>query len=280
MGKRYSCFYILGCVASACAGILAFGLMQMKGIAGLNGWRWIFIIEGVVSHRIFLTKTASCIVRVTDALQLTCLVGVVGYWALVDFPDGKHKSWRFLNQREIQFIINRVQADRGDALVEPFHLGKFLAAGADIKVWGFAMIFFNTTTITYALAYFLPIILREGMGYSVGAAQCLVAPPYVFAGIVMFFASWVGDKYHTRGPIIVFNMILILIGLPLMGFHKNTGVRYFGVFLTCAGANSNVPATMAYQANNIRGQWKRAFCSATLVGFGGIGGIAGSLVFR
>ncbi|KAK4989424.1 hypothetical protein LTR66_007074 [Elasticomyces elasticus] len=37
---------------------------------------------------------------------------------------------------------------------------------------------------------------------------------------------------------------------------------------------------MTYQANNIRGQWKRAFCSATLVGFGGIGGICGSLVFR
>jgi hypothetical protein len=37
---------------------------------------------------------------------------------------------------------------------------------------------------------------------------------------------------------------------------------------------------MTYQANNIRGHWKRAFCSATLVGFGGIGGIAGSLVFR
>jgi O-antigen/teichoic acid export membrane protein len=37
---------------------------------------------------------------------------------------------------------------------------------------------------------------------------------------------------------------------------------------------------MTYQANNIRGHWKRAFCSATLVGFGGIGGIIGSLVFR
>lgn len=34
------------------------------------------------------------------------------------------------------------------------------------------------------------------------------------------------------------------------------------------------------KANNIRGQWKRAFCSATLVGFGGIGGVVGSLVFR
>jgi len=53
-----------------------------------------------------------------------------------------------------------------------------------------------------------------------------------------------------------------------------------GVFLVVAGANSNIPTCLAYQANNIRGQWKRAFCSATLVGFGGIGGIAGSLIFR
>ncbi|MBH1945599.1 hypothetical protein I5L01_15380, partial [Erythrobacter sp. YJ-T3-07] len=71
-----------------------------------------------------------------------------------------------------------------------------------------------------------------------------------------------------------------LIGVPIMGWHSNAAVRYFGVFLVTAGANSNVPAALSYQANNIRGQWKRAFCSATFVGFGGIGGIAGSLVFR
>ena len=37
---------------------------------------------------------------------------------------------------------------------------------------------------------------------------------------------------------------------------------------------------MTYQANNIRGQWKRAFCSATMVGFGGIGGIIAALIFQ
>jgi len=118
------------------------------------------------------------------------------------------------------------------------------------------------------------------MHFSIGASQCLVAPPYALAAIVMYGTGWWGDKYHMRGPVIVFNMLLCIIGLPIMGFHKNASVRYFGVFLTTAGANSNVPAVMSYQANNIRGQWKRAFCSATLVGFGGIGGIAGSLVFR
>ncbi|KAF2820670.1 MFS general substrate transporter [Ophiobolus disseminans] len=258
IGKRYSVFYILGSLASACAGILAYGLMQLNGREGLTGWRWIFIIEGA----------------------LTCFLGIVGYWALVDFPDKAHTSWHFLNEREAKFIIERVNKDRGDARPEPFNLKKFLRGGADIKIWGFAMIFFNTTTVTYALAYFLPIILTENMGFSIGASQCLVAPPYAFAAIIMYATGWAGDKYHLRGPVIVFNMILCIIGTSIMGFHSSPGVRYFGVFLTTAGANSNVPATMSYQANNIRGQWKRAFCSATLVGMGGVGGIAGGLVFR
>jgi MFS family permease len=89
-------------------------------------------------------------------------------------------------------------------------------------------IFFNTTTVTYALAYFLPIILTENMGFSVGASQCLVAPPYALAAIVMYATGWAGDKYHVRGPIIVFNMILCIIGVSIMGFHSSPGVRYFG----------------------------------------------------
>lgn len=118
------------------------------------------------------------------------------------------------------------------------------------------------------------------MGFNMAASQCLIAPPYVFAGILMFCMAWVGDRYRVRGAIILANCTISIIGLPIMGFHPNPNVRYFGVFLATAGANANVPALMAYQANNIRGQWKRAFCSATLTGFGGIGGIAGSLVFR
>lgn len=87
-------------------------------------------------------------------------------------------------------------------------------------------IFFNTTTVTYALAYFLPIILTENMGFSVGASQCLVAPPYALAAIVMYTTGYLGDKYRIRGPIIICNMVLCLIGLPIMGWHKSSSVRY------------------------------------------------------
>ncbi|KAG8405161.1 hypothetical protein J3458_021841 [Metarhizium acridum] len=258
VGKRYSVFYVIGCFASACAGILAYGLMQLNGREGLTGWRWIFIIEGA----------------------LTCGLAIGSYWLLVDFPDATRKTWSFLNLRERQWVVSRVQRDRGDAKVTSFDLRKFLRGGTDWKIWAYAMIFFNTTAMSYALAYTLPVLLVSNLGFSVGAAQCLVAPPYAFAAIVMFTTGWLGDKYRIRGPIIIGNMSLCLIGLPIMGWHSKAAVRYFGVFLVTAGANSNVPATMSFQANNLRGQWKRAFCSATLVGFGGIGGICGSLVFR
>jgi sugar phosphate permease len=232
--------------------------MQLNGKANLTGWRWIFLIEGI----------------------FTCLLGVAGYWILVDFPDSDRETWRFLGKQEKAWVVSRVQSDRGDANVPPFKWRKFLGAGTDWKIWAYAMIFFNTTTVTYALAYFLPIILTGNMGFDVGTSQCLVAPPYALAGIVMISTAWAGDRYKVRGPIILFNMVLCITGLPIMGFHPNPNVRYFGVFLTTAGANSNVPAVMSYQANNIRGQWKRALASATLVGFGGIGGVAGGMVFR
>lgn len=258
VGRRYSLFYVIGCVASAFSGILAYGLMQMNGLAGLTGWRWIFIIEGII----------------------TCLIAVAAYWLLVDFPDSTRKLWNFLSDQERLWVVKRINADRGDAKPPPFELGRFFKAGLDWKIWCYAMIFFNTTTITYALAYFLPIILNKNLGFDVGASQCLVAPPYVFAGIIMVTSGYLGDRFRLRGPVIIFNMLLCLIGVPIMGWHRQAAVRYFGVFLVTAGANSNVPAALSYQANNIRGQWKRAFCSATFVGFGGIGGIAGSLVFR
>ena len=92
--------------------------MQMKGIQGLNGWRWIFIIEGI----------------------MTIVLGVGSYWSLVDFPDKAHKSFKFITQREAQHMIARVNKDRGDGNSEPFNASKFFRAGLDLKVWGFAMV--------------------------------------------------------------------------------------------------------------------------------------------
>ncbi|KAI0460534.1 major facilitator superfamily domain-containing protein [Xylaria acuta] len=258
LGRRYGLFYLIGSVTSAFSGLLAFGFIHLEGAGGLRGWRWIFVIEGI----------------------FTILLGVVGYWLLVDFPESDRKSWKFLSKKERSWVVKRVNSDRGDVEAPKFQLSEYLAAGLDWRLWAYGLIFFGSTTMSYALAFFIPIILNERLGYDVGTSQALVAPPYAFAGILMYAVGWLGDRYRMRGPIIVINMVVSLIGLPLLGWHPDSKFQYLGSFLLIAGANSNVPATLAYQATNIRGQWKRALGSAIMVGFGGIGGIAGSLVFR
>ncbi|WAO96900.1 Hypothetical protein NCS54_01459200 [Fusarium falciforme] len=258
MGRRYALFYAFGAVAGAFAGVMAYGLVHMHGIANYGGWRWLFLIEGAI----------------------TVLVALCGYWLLIDFPDSKRKTWRFLTDNERAWVINRVNTDRGDVEPTRFSVKKFVSLGLDFKVWMFGLLFFCTSTQGYAMAFFTPIILTMGMGFDRTATQLITIAPPTFGAIVTFALGWVGDRYRIRGPIVAFNNVVAVIGLSLIGFHTVVGVRFLGLFLATAGVNANLPAVMAYQANNIRGQWKRASSSAVLVGMGGVGGISGSLVFR
>ncbi|KAF3398661.1 High-affinity nicotinic acid transporter [Talaromyces pinophilus] len=255
--KRYALFFLISSCSSAFSGILAYGLIQMNGIAKLSGWRWIFIMEGI----------------------LTSIIGMVGYLSLVDFPDQIDPSSGFLSADEIKWVLRRIDCDRGDAAAETFEFSKFLRAGADWKLWLLGVIFCCLTTVTYAISFFLPTILIQ-MGFDLAVAQCLTAPPFVLAGVMMLVCGWIGDKYHIRGPLVIFNCLVCLVGLLIVNYCHLSGIRYFGLFLVTAGVNANIPCAMAYQANNIHGHWSRAFGSATLVGFGGLGGVVGSLVFR
>lgn len=136
----------------------------MKGIAGYNGWRWIFIIEGI----------------------LTCVIAAIGYVVLVPFPDQAKGMRGFLNDNEVDFAVARIQHDRADVEALPFKIGEYLRHALDLKIWGFASLFGLCTITSYAIAYFLPVILRLKMGFDLAESQCLVAPPYAAAGIFMF----------------------------------------------------------------------------------------------
>ena len=137
----------------------------------------------------------------------------------------------------------------------------------------------NAAIPSYALAYFLPIILN-GMGYSTGMSQILSGLPYIPAVVVGFTLAWCSDKTHLRAPFIALGALLIIAGLSMTAYCRDHGVRYFGIFVALAGAQNNVPAVLAYQANNIRMNSKRSVGSALQIGFGAIGGVFASTVFR
>lgn len=47
--QRLAIFYTASAFSGALSGLLAFAIAQMDGLQGVNGWRWIFLIEGAIT---------------------------------------------------------------------------------------------------------------------------------------------------------------------------------------------------------------------------------------
>lgn len=255
--KRIAVFYAVNLFAGGFGNLLAYGINKLDGTGGYRGWRWIFIIEGLIP--IFLA--------------------FVGYLVIVDFPDKVHEARRpFLNQEEVQIVLDRLNADRGDAEYDHITGKKVLHTLMQWQVWVFALLFMAAAVCIYAFAYFTSVILR-GMGYDTQKVFLLSAPPALTAIPFSFIVAFFCDKTRTRAPAIIFCGAVTLCGLLMTAYCKGNDARYAGIFLGLAGCNSNLSTVIAWQANNIRGQSTRAVSSALQVAFGAIGGIYASVTF-
>jgi hypothetical protein len=101
----------------------------------------------------------------------------------------------------------------------------------DWRLYFWAINMCAATLPAFAYSYFLPDILRNGMGFSVAASQLLVAPPQVLGAGVCYISAFISDKYRIRGPIIALYQLLIAAGMLITAFGGSNPVRYFGAFL-------------------------------------------------
>lgn len=85
--KRFSFFFSSTTLAGAFGGLLAYGLGQMDGVRGYKGWRWVFIIEGLI----------------------TCVVAIVWFFVLPDFPE----EVKWLTEEEREFVRAKLAKDVG-----------------------------------------------------------------------------------------------------------------------------------------------------------------------
>ncbi|KAF2109811.1 major facilitator superfamily domain-containing protein [Lophiotrema nucula] len=262
--RRFAAWACIGVFGSGLSSLLVYGITTMGStVSGLRVWRWIFIIEGIIS----------------------AAIGIIAAIILVDFPDraarpGLFLKKGFLTPEEASIILARVERDRADAVPEPFTTKNVLKALSDWKMWQFPFLLLCNNMTVYSFSYFLPIILQDSMGYSAKMTYVLNMPPYILAAIWMFGAGWLNDRVKMRGPTLMAQALIIIAGACVMAFAKPPGARYFGIFLAVGGTNSNIPTIYSYQHNNITGQTKRALATAMLLMGGGIGGIIASFAFQ
>jgi MFS family permease len=90
--RRYSFFFSSTTLAGAFGGLLASAIGKMDGLQGYHGWRWIFILEGV----------------------LTCVVSFVFFFFIPSFPEDA----KWLTEEERAYVKARLQVDQGRSAAE------------------------------------------------------------------------------------------------------------------------------------------------------------------
>lgn len=230
---RYAYMHVGEVVILATGTLVNYALNQnANGYLGLAGWRWMFIVQG------------GC----------TIVLGIATYWWMLDFPEHSIQRTKYFRDFQLyNYACGRIVQDRDDLLPTEFSWRELFINAKDTKVWAFAILFFLQNMVTVALAYFVPIILRDGLGFSANEAIVLSSPPYYFAVVPVLLSSWAADRWKMRGPCIAFNTVCMITGFAVLGFAKSSAARYFGVFLATGAYVANWAALSAYQANNITG---------------------------
>lgn len=126
---RIALFFSAASLAGAFGGILAFGIAKMDGVGNYAGWRWIFILEGL----------------------LTIVIALAAYFFVTNYPA----TAKFLTEKERVFIQRRLASDSDATRNEVFTWGNVMKSLTDPKCWLYGMAFHTMSLPLYTLSLFL-----------------------------------------------------------------------------------------------------------------------------
>ncbi|KAJ4859396.1 major facilitator superfamily domain-containing protein [Trichoderma breve] len=253
-------FYLSMCAASlagAFGGILAYGIGKMAGVVWSNGWRWIFILEGIA----------------------TVIVATIAYWFIENYPD----TAKFLTKPEREFIQTRLAADCDAMIKEEFTWSAVLEAVRDPNCWLYSLGFHTMSLPLYTLSLFLPTIISN-LGYTAAKAQLLTIPPYALAFVTTVVVAIASEKLGKRAVFLAGSSLTAAIGYIILLANTDPvarpGVSYLGTFFAAAGIYPSTALVLSWPAINVSGQTKRAIANAMQISIGNLGAVMGTQLYR
>lgn len=228
---RFACFFNFAMLGPMFSGLLAYAIENLDGRGGLEGWRWIFVIEGVA----------------------TCFFSVSILVLLPDFAESGSTWW--LKERERLYLVRKLEASRGNeqqgSASDNVALWRILL---DWRIHLFTMCFFCCDVTAASLAGFAPTILKE-LGWTESRAQLMTMPIWGSALVVSQAANTIASRIDLRSPFVLGGICFELAGWVVMRVYvPEAGIRYFALYLLSIGTFLQMPLLMAWLSANLRGR--------------------------
>ncbi|XXH05266.1 hypothetical protein Hte_011691 [Hypoxylon texense] len=254
---RMSFFFCSTVIGGAFGGLLAYAIAGLDGRNGLAGWRWIFIIEGL----------------------MTAVVAIASVFFIVDWPE----RCQFLTPEEKRQLELRLADDGAGSLTHMDTLNSYAYRRilTDWKIWLGGLVYMGVGITGYATTFFMPTILFE-FGWTARQAQVHTIPVYAVSAVGMLSVAYLSDRLKHRYGFIILGCVVSTVGygMLLCQDRLSSDAKYGAVFLVSLGGFIGTPVALAWLANNVAGHWKRAFSSAIQVALGNISGIVAAVIFR
>lgn len=213
---KMTAFFMLAIgLASVFGNPLSGFIMQyLDTVAGLHGWQWLFLLEGIPS----------------------VIMGVVVLFYLTDYPQDA----KWLSDEQRHWLVAHMRGEEEQR--ERRHNAGHLAALMQWRVWLLIAIYFTVAVGSNAGgAYFPKLIKGRFEGLSTFQIGLLSALPHVCAVVGMSLVGMSSDRRNERRGHLAASALLAAAGWSLTAWNPSPVVALIGLCLAQTGMMSMLP---------------------------------------
>jgi MFS transporter, ACS family, tartrate transporter len=187
-------------------------ILGMHGIAGLEGWQWLFIIEAAPA----------------------VVLAFVTYFYLTDLPADA----RWLEADERAWLRDRLDAERRQR--EAAQTLSVWEVMRNPRVWALALVYFGLVACNYGVGFWLPQIIKA-FGLSNFATGWVTAIPYAIGAIFMVWYGYHSDATGERKGHTAIGLLIAAAGIAASTLTGNPTLTIIAFTIGACGVFGTLP---------------------------------------